>query len=649
MDFKKLAGKFIILVIIVSIILFGIYFLYVKSKDNDNITYYKQGLEYYNKEDYQNAYYNFSKILPFSNFYLNSLFKQAKCADILNDTKTALNKYKILELLIQNEDITPFVLWREGNIYYKKEDFKSAKNILLKLRKSYPDTEYGIASNYILFKIENNKEYLIEYIKNSPNGKYTKELLDIILKDKNLKLTDEEKVIVSNALFENELYKEEIVLLKTVPINFSWIYMLKALDKLNSPQNVIKVAQKGFSIDNSKFDEDVLNDAIDIYLKYASDSYSETNKIYETAKDYKIKGIALYKNSNLSPYNEGLNKKIKVFENYKNLKIADYALFELFVESVKNNKIPNALKYGKIHLSLYKNKETTPLILYFTAYMKKKNTDEKYKELTTRLFKEFPNSYYSYLAYSNLINPNFSNRRTEDIPKNIFINYPDEKDKKIKVFYENFIKTGDFKPFEDFRIKNPVVQSWVEYKKGNRAQSSVIARNYILGLDEAPNRSDIVWMLAYPIYYSNEINYFSDINKLNPYLFLSLIKEESHFNPNIRSEAGAVGLTQIMPATAEMISGQAYTDTELTDEKLNIELGAKYFSYLMGEFLNKEELCILAYNSGPNSVKKWLNENNSIHFDVMVEKIPYPETKYYIKKIYGAYWNYVLTYENLKI
>lgn len=649
MDFKRLIKNIAILAIVIIFLILSFYFVFIKSREKINFNYYKQGLEYYKKNDYQNAYYNFSKIYPFSSFYLNSVFKQAKCADLLDDTKTALNKYKTFETFIKNEDITPFVLWREGNIYYKKENSNKAKAVFQKLNREYKNTEYGIASNYMLYKIENKNEYLIEYLKQSPKGRYSIDLIENVLKENKTAFSDNQKLIIANALFENEKYKEEIEILKTVPINYSWVYLVKALDKLNSSQNVIKVAEKGFSLGNENFDENLLDEAMSIYLKYSDNPYTASDKIFNNAKNPVLKGIALYKNSELSAHEDNILKKRKFCENYKNSKFAPSALFYLFTESLKNDKIPLALKYGKIHISLYNDRETTPLILYFSAYYKKKSLEEDYKLLVSRLFEEYPNSYYSYLAYSNLINKNFHERRNLKVKDNQKIPFPYQKDKKIKNFYENFIKLNDFEPFDDFRIKDNVVLSWLEYKKGNRAISSVIARDYILNSNELPERENVVWMLAYPIYYAKEINESAYERNLNPYLFLSLIKEESHFNPNIKSAVGAVGLTQIMPSTAEMMTGNVYSDSELQNEDLNIKLGANYFSYLMDEFLNKEEYCVLSYNSGPNAVKRWLSENQNLPFEIMVEKIPYPETKSYIKKVYGAYWNYILTYENLKL
>ena len=106
---------------------------------------------------------------------------------------------------------------------------------------------------------------------------------------------------------------------------------------------------------------------------------------------------------------------------------------------------------------------------------------------------------------------------------------------------------------------------------------------------------------------------------------------------------------QIMTSTAYMVSGINYKYGDLINEELNIKLGTKYFKYLMDVFSNNEMLCILGYNSGPNAVLRWIKKEGNVPFDILVENIPYGETKNYVKKVYSAYWNYLLTYEKIKI
>ena len=652
MDFKKLTVKLILLIFVIIILCCGLYFVFLKSKFQNSIVYYKQGLEYYNKGDYQNAYYNFSKIYPADKLFLNATYKEAKCADFLNDYKTALRKYSVLEFFIKDENITPFILWRKGNIYLNSNSKLKAKSEFLKLRKEYKTSEYGIAANYKLANLVDNKKefYLIEYLKNSPKGKFSKNAIELLSKEKNLPTSNKDKITIAKAMLENQQYMECIKVLKAVPINLSWVYLIQALDKLNSPENIIKVGASGVLFDNSDIDEETLENAISIYIKNVPQSGEKTSKeIFDKSMDNNTKGVALYKNIQYSDPKAAYLKKSKFYEKFPSSRHAPYVLYDLFMENLISGKNILALKFGKIYLSLYNNKEITPCVLYFTSYIKKQQLDPSYKESAYEIIEKYPNSYYAFLSYKNLINPKFLTLKKPFVTKKTYIEFPYKENKKAGNFYGNFIDLQDFSPFEDFRIKDLTIKSWIEYKKGNRALSSVLARDYILNSEKLPKRSEAVWKLAYPVYYGEEINRYSKERNLNPYLILALIKEESHFDPNIESAVGAVGLMQVLPSTAEMVTGSLFSKSSLKTEDLNISVGTAYFKYLMENFLNKEELCVISYNSGPNAVKRWMDKNNNLPFDIFVEKIPYSETKTYIKKVFGAYWNYLLTYENIKL
>ena len=647
MDFKKIT--IVIISLIIAIFLICAIIFHALNKSDGMSTYYQQGLQYYNKSDFQNAYFNFSKIPPGSKLFLNAVYKQAKCADMLDDKKTAIKKYEILYAFIKDENIAPFILWRIGNLYKEQNNNSKARSAFLKLKKQYPETEYGIGASYMLYKLESKDEYLLEYLKNSPDGRYSKTAISVFYPSKIPFLSSEEKIILVKSMQENSLYKDSIEVLKSLPINMSWPYLIKSLDKLNSPENINKVANKGFAFSNTNIEEDLLDEVIDISIKADKNGKAKAlNYIFETSKNEKIKALALYKNSIYSPHAESIRKKQFLYEKYPNSKYAKTALFDLFEESLINNKPIQAKKYGKTFINIYKDRNLTPCVLYFVALETKKEGDPTYKSYLNKLINEYSNSYYAYLAYSNMINPRFSKIRNYKIKNKQKIEYPYDENKTIKSFYENFVKEDDLSVFNDFRVKDPKIKSWIEYTKDNKALSSVIARDYIQTLDVLPKRNDVVWQLAYPIYYSKEINSHSKEKQLNPYLVLSLIKEESHFNPNIISSAGAVGLTQVMPATAQMVTGISYSIEELKTPDLNIDIGTKYFSYLMEIFSNDERLCVLSYNSGPNAVKSWLNKSYTTNFDIFVERIPYLETKTYIKKVFGTYWNYVLTYENIK-
>ena len=114
----------------------------------------------------------------------------------------------------------------------------------------------------------------------------------------------------------------------------------------------------------------------------------------------------------------------------------------------------------------------------------------------------------------------------------------------------------DYKIFEYADFENEIVKSWVAYYEGNVAKASVIAEEVLSMYDVKPPFDDDIYKLIYPIAYADIINKYSGAStKISPYLLLSLIRQESRFNPKAQSSVGAVGLTQLMPDTSAYIAG----------------------------------------------------------------------------------------------
>jgi soluble lytic murein transglycosylase len=144
--------------------------------------------------------------------------------------------------------------------------------------------------------------------------------------------------------------------------------------------------------------------------------------------------------------------------------------------------------------------------------------------------------------------------------------------------------------------------------------------------------------LKFPLAYHGEILNTSQKNSINPALMFAIIRQESLFTPYAHSHAGAIGLMQLMPETANFIASQVHLGfrlENLLDPNINLYLGGIYFKKLVAMFNGNEILAIAAYNAGPNRVKKWLMIKN-MPADIWIENIPYHETRNYVKNILTA-------------
>ena len=106
-----------------------------------------------------------------------------------------------------------------------------------------------------------------------------------------------------------------------------------------------------------------------------------------------------------------------------------------------------------------------------------------------------------------------------------------------------------------------------------------------------------------------------------------MIEQESKFNANARSSAGAVGLMQLQPATAKGIAkytgGSKFVLSDLDDPEINVRYGAWYLHHLMLKY-GDERLALAAYNAGQQNVDHWLAAHEGVQF---------PETRAYVDRV----------------
>ena len=163
------------------------------------------------------------------------------------------------------------------------------------------------------------------------------------------------------------------------------------------------------------------------------------------------------------------------------------------------------------------------------------------------------------------------------------------------------------------------------------------------------NTPEDVWRLVYPQAYWESIIAYAQKYRQDPYFIAAIIREESQFNAQALSPAGARGVMQVMPPTGSAVAKQiklrGFNAQQLYDADTVINIGTWYVSSLMKRFKNDPLLVAAAYNAGPEAVASWIRKNgNARDRDVFVESIPYSETRGYVKKVLRNYAEYKRIY-----
>ncbi|MDD2855840.1 MAG: lytic transglycosylase domain-containing protein, partial [Desulfuromonadaceae bacterium] len=162
---------------------------------------------------------------------------------------------------------------------------------------------------------------------------------------------------------------------------------------------------------------------------------------------------------------------------------------------------------------------------------------------------------------------------------------------------------------------------------------------FVKNMTVAWTKSELpLWTLGYPRVYSELITSNAALNGLSEGFVYALIRAESGFSPAVKSGAGAIGLMQMMPATAKLTAREkgAFNSQRLVVPEYNIKLGTKHLADLKKEYKGDAVLMAAAYNAGAGAVKRWQKSMGGLEKDEFIESIPYGETREYVKKVYAS-------------
>ncbi len=144
--------------------------------------------------------------------------------------------------------------------------------------------------------------------------------------------------------------------------------------------------------------------------------------------------------------------------------------------------------------------------------------------------------------------------------------------------------------------------------------------------------------LRYPLRYEQIVVGHAENYRLQPQLVAAVIYQESKFDADAVSESGAVGLMQLLPATAQGIAdrtgGSGWQERDLLDPELNVRYGSWYLRHLLDKY-GSEELALAAYNAGQTNVDRWREDGVGIQFG---------ETRHYVERVQALKAMYARAY-----
>jgi soluble lytic murein transglycosylase len=143
--------------------------------------------------------------------------------------------------------------------------------------------------------------------------------------------------------------------------------------------------------------------------------------------------------------------------------------------------------------------------------------------------------------------------------------------------------------------------------------------------------------IRFPLAYNEKIQATAQQENIDTNWLYAIARQESAFSHDAKSSAGALGVLQLMPATAKQTAramGVRYSTYDLLRPNTNIKIGGNYLGKLFRQFDGNRVLATAAYNAGPSRVRQWLQNNKyPLEKDVWIETIPFKETRHYVQNV----------------
>ena len=499
------------------------------------------------------------------------------------------------------------------------------------------------------------------YIKDYPDDEEMSYMYGVFLKDSGEKQK-------ANAIFKN-IYIKGGALTNTAYYELK-PSDIKATDLMERAENLIKKydfveaeedLRKALLMDN-RVDREEIQKNLGLAL-FRQKKYREAASVYDKIQYIYLKARSLYRAGDKQGFESALNELL-----LKNDQKAGFLLVAVASDKRREKDFDSALKgYNDILKAYPSEAEEAEWGIGWTYYIS--GEYRKSAEIFSRLYSKYDDPKYIY----------WQARSIESYGENASALY----NSLLKIennFYSamSFAKTGE-KPLKPVALSEEEVNNANDgtkrFERVEALQSLGLNKESVAELIALSRKIDsssvLIYVVSkfhelgehkrsitlatkfpysdklhdfwYPRAYWDTVREVSEKYDFDPFVALSVIREESRFDAEARSIAGARGLMQIMPGTAYRLDKHLNIGinrvSKINNVQNNVHLGVYYLKSLFAEFESLAHV-LAAYNAGEIVVRKWDKNGNYRSVDEFIEDIPYPETRNYVKKVITSYFQY---------
>lgn len=592
----------------------------------------------------------------------NTLGNEPLLRDKLNDM---LQKTKVPEQRAQ-------IQYSLAQSYLRGNELERANDTFQKVVSETPYSQFATGATYYLgqaaLQDKNTKEALRlwrQYLSKSPDGRFAQDIIKAMKAECPDEIQGSDHLLFAEAYFEGGRLANALAEWKASGTEPNWykqgICTIKQPGRRRDGEELLIAGMKKHPTDKE------IPDAAKYLARIGTraEAISVWQTVLENCPTYG--DYALFNLASRAEGQEAIDYYAELISKYPDSEFAPETSWWLVWDKIKNDQYTPAMRDLKTGAEKFKTARSGPRFSFWLGKLHEKLRQfdaarAAYQETITK----HGNHYYGWRARGRLNalagkgDPGWST----DTSKHLAI-------------YNSLLSKGNWKYPETpqlvsyeriAREDNPTVACLAELHQWSECLEqmprgrlpelrSICLANLNLNMESintmakelqgTPDKSP-KWKLSYPLLHADLIKKEATEKSVDPLLAQGLIREESRYNVMAISSSNAIGLMQLLPGTAMGVAKKLGVSIKSKDDihkpHNNIKFGIDYIAYTLKRADGNAMLAVASYNGGPNAVAGWKKKYSLDDPDTFVENVPFNETRDYIRKVFGSYWNYNAIY-----